>query len=78
MIEKEVKTIEDKKEIEKIIKEKIKSKKLVFTDWYKLGLLKKGISEEKFNEIFPQFDKISAIEIERLKEGIQDMSFFIK
>ena len=62
--------VDDKKEIDKIIKEKIRGKKLIFTDWYKIGLLKKGISEEKFNEIFLQFDKISAIEIERLKNNL--------
>jgi len=67
MVEKEVKIIEDKSEIDKIIKEKIKGKKLIFTEWYKIGLLKKGIPEEKFNEIFPQFDKVYAIEIEKLK-----------
>jgi len=47
---KEVETIRDKKEIDKIIKEKVKGKKLIFTDWHKIGLLKKGISKEKLNE----------------------------
>jgi hypothetical protein len=37
MAEKEVKTIEDKEEIKKIIEERIKGKKLIFTDWYKMG-----------------------------------------
>ena len=69
MVEKEVKTIEDKTEIAKIIEEKIKNRKLIFTDWYKISLLKKGIPEEKFNEIFPQFDKVYAIETEKLKKG---------
>jgi len=73
-----VKIIEDKSEIDKIIREKIKSKKLIFTDWYKLGLLRKGISEEKFNEIFPQFDKVSAIEIEKLKKGDLGYELFYK
>jgi len=76
--EKEVKIIEDKKGINKIIEEKIKGKKLVFTDWYKIGLLKKGISEEKFNEIFPQFDKVSVIEIEKLKKGDLGYELFYK
>ena len=39
--EKEVKTITDKQEIDKIIQEKIKDRKLVFTEWYKVGLLRK-------------------------------------
>jgi len=67
---KEVKTIEDKEEIAKIIKEKIKGRKLVFTDWYKIGTLKKGIPNEKFDEVFPQFDKVIAIEIEELKKDV--------
>lgn len=64
-----MKIIEDKNEIAKIVEEKIKGRKLIFTEWYRLGLLKKGIPEEKFNDTFPHFDKISAIEIERLKKG---------
>jgi hypothetical protein len=31
--------------------------------------MRKGISEEKFDEIFPQFDKVYAIEIETMKKG---------
>ena len=69
MTEKEVKIIDDKKEINKIIEEKIKGKKLVFTEWYMTGLLKRGISEDKFNEVFLQFDKVKDIEIETLKKG---------
>jgi len=76
--EKEVKIIKDRKEIEKIIEEKIKGRKLVFTDWYKIGLLRKGISEEKFNEIFPQFDKVSVIEIEKMKGGDLGYELFYK
>ncbi len=78
MVEKEVKVIRDKQEITKIIEEKIKGKKLIFTDWYKIGLLKKGISDEKFNEIFPQFDKVSAIEIEKMKKGDLGYELFYK
>ena len=61
--------IGDKKEIEKIINEKIKEKRLIFTDQYKIGIMRKGIPENKFNEIFPQFDKIYKIEKETLKKG---------
>ena len=78
MPEKEVKTIEDKQEINKIIEEKIKGKKLIFTDWYKIGLLRKGISEDRFNEIFPQFNKVSAIEIEEMKKGDLGYELFYK
>ena len=41
--EKEVRTIKDKQEINKIIQEKIKGKKLIFTDWYNVGIMRKGI-----------------------------------
>ena len=78
MPEKEVKTIENKQEIDRIIEEKIKGKKLIFTEWYKIGLLRKGISEERFNEIFPHFDKISAIEIETMKKGDLGYELFYK
>lgn len=78
MAEKEAKTIEDKQEINKIIEERIKGKKLIFTDWYKIGLLRKGISEDKFDEIFPQFDKISVIELEKLKKGDWGYELFYK
>src|SRR3989344_4194909 len=78
MPEKEGEIITDKSRIGKIIEEKIKSKRFIFTDWYKAGLLRKGISEEKFDEIFPQFDKVSAIEIERLKKGDLGYELFYK
>ncbi len=76
--EKEVKTIEDKKEIERIIRDKIEGKKLIFTDWYKIGIMRKGISEKKFNEIFPQFDKVFAIETETLRKGDKGYELFYK
>ncbi|MBU3906809.1 MAG: hypothetical protein KKA64_01005 [Nanoarchaeota archaeon] len=76
--EKEVKTITDKQEISRMIQEKIKNKRLIFTDWYKMGLLRKGISEDKFSEVFPQFDKVSAIEIEELKKGDLGYELFYK
>jgi len=70
--------IEDKKEIEQIINIYIKNKRLIFTDWYKIGLLKKGIVKEKFNEIFPQFEKIYKIEKETLKQGDIGYELFYK
>ena len=76
--EKEVKIITDKQEINKIIQEKIKDRKIIFTDWYKIGILRKGISEEKFDEVFPQFDKICTIEIEELKRGDLGYELFYK
>ena len=59
----------DKKEIEKIISEKIKDKKLIFTKYYYLSIAQKGIEHKKVLEIFPQFDKVDAIEKEILKYG---------
>lgn len=68
MVDREL--IEDKTEIDKIIKEKIQGKKLVFTDYYQEGILRKGIEHETVLEIFPQFDKVIKIEKERLKLDI--------
>jgi len=78
MTEKEVKTIEDKEEIAKIIEEKIKGRKLVFTEWYRIGILRKGIPEEKFDEVFPQFDKVCTVEVEELKRGDVGYELFYK
>ena len=61
--------IKDKKEIDKIIDEKIKGKKLIFTNYYRLSIAEKGIEHEKVLEVFPQFDKVSEIEKETLKYG---------
>ena len=36
MAEKEVKTIKDKQEINKIIEEKIKGRELIFTEWLRI------------------------------------------
>lgn len=69
MAEKEARTITDKEEIYKTIEEKIKGKKLIFTDYYYFGIDKRGISHERVLEIFPQFERVFAIEIETLKKG---------
>lgn len=61
--------IKDKLQIKKIVLEKIKGKKLVFTDYYKLGILKKGIEHKRVLEIFPRFDTIFEIEKDTLKYG---------
>lgn len=65
--------IADKEEIQKIISEKIKGKKLVFTNYYRLSIAEKGIEHEKVLEIFPQFDKVTEIERDMLKYG--DMGY---
>ncbi|MBT3405055.1 hypothetical protein HN832_03985 [archaeon] len=61
--------IKDKKEINRIINEKIKGKKLIFTKYYQFGIMKRGIEHEKVLEIFPKFDKVFEIEKDRLKQG---------
>ena len=78
MAEKEVKIIEDRQEINKIIEEKIKGRKLVFTKYYYFGIDIKGIPHEKVQEIFPQFDKVFAIETETLKLGDLGYELFYK
>jgi len=64
-----VKSITNKEEIEIIINEKIKNRDLNFTPYYYLRLDFRGMSHKKVLEIFPQFDKIFAIEVETLKHG---------
>ena len=61
--------ITNKKEIQKIISEKIKGKKLVFTKYYEFGIARRGITHERVLEIFPQFDKVQEIEKDTLKRG---------
>ncbi len=73
-----VELIENEKEIIKVIDSKIRGKKLIFTQWYEVGLLKKGISEDKFNEIFPQLEKVYRIEKETLKQGDIGYELFYK
>ena len=77
-MEKEVRIINEKEEIAQIIKEKIKGKRIILTDWYKIGIMKKGISEGKFEEVFPQFEKVIAIEVEKMKEGDLGYELFYK
>ena len=62
-----VKLVTEKKEIEKIINDKIKGRKLIFTSYYYLGIDKKGISHDKVLNIFQNFEKVSFIEIKSLK-----------
>jgi len=61
--------ITDKKEINNIILEKIKGKRLIFTNYYKFGLLKKDIEHDSVLKVFPQFDKVFEIEKDKLKHG---------
>ncbi len=61
--------IKDKEEINKIINEKIKNRRLNFTRHYRIKASWRGISDEKVLEIFPQFEKVFAIEVKTLKYG---------
>lgn len=68
--------INDKKEIDEIISNKIKGKKLIFTPHYRLRTSWRGISDEKVLEVFPQFDKIFTIEKKKLKYGDDGYELF--
>ncbi len=70
--------INDKKEIDSIISKKIKGRKLIFTDYYKFGILKKGIEHKRVLEIFYQFKKVFEIEKEILKYGDVGYELFYK
>ncbi|MFH1585313.1 MAG: hypothetical protein ABIB79_00920 [archaeon] len=61
--------ITDKKEIDRIISTKIRGKKLIFTNYYKFGIMKRDIDHKTVLEVFPQFDKIFEIEKDKLKFG---------
>ena len=64
-----VELIYSKDEIEKIIKEKIRNKKIIKTNNYILGIEHKIVSDEDIMKIYPQFDKVTEIEKEILKQG---------
>jgi len=70
--------VKDKREIENIINTYIKNKKIIFTNYYYFGIDLKGISHEKVKEVFPQFDKVFAIEKETLKKGDIGYELFYK
>lgn len=70
--------IKDKKEIDKIITEKIKGKWLNFTRHYRIKASWRGIPDERVLEIFPQFEKIFAIDIKTLKYGDIGYELFYK
>lgn len=73
-----VELIKNKKEIDNIITEKIKGKKLIFTDYYQFGILKRDIPHEKVLEIFPQFEKVFEIEKEKLKHSETGYELFYR
>lgn len=64
-----VEIIKEKREIDGIISEKIKNKKLIFTTHYRISSSEKGIDDEQVKEIFLQFERIYAIEKEILRYG---------
>ncbi len=70
--------ITDKKEIEIIINEKIKGKRIVYSKYYLIRLIQRGMDENKVKEIFPQFNKVFAIEKEKLKFGDLGYELFYK
>jgi hypothetical protein len=70
--------ITDKKEIDKIISEKIKGKKIIFTKYCDMSLAEKGLTHEKVLEVLPQYDKVQEIEKEILKHGDLGYELFYK
>ena len=70
--------ITDKKEIDKIINTEIKGRKLNYTKYYYLRLDARGLEHAKVQEIFPQFDKVFAIEKEKLRFGDIGYELFYK
>ena len=65
-----VEIITNKAEINKIVAEKIKGRKLIFTKYYQLSIAKKGLTHERVLQVFPEFDRIVAIEKEILKGDV--------
>ena len=61
--------IRDKKEIDEIITQNIKGNKLIFTQNFGIRNAMRDISDERVLEVFPQFDKVFAIEKKLLKLG---------
>lgn len=61
--------ITDKNSINAIITDKLKGKNIIFTKYYRLGIAQKGLSHERVLQIFPQFDKVIAIEGEAMNRG---------
>lgn len=70
------KLILDKKEIEDIISKCIKNKKIVFTANYRIRAAMRDISDEKMLQIFPQFEKVFAIEVKKLRYGDEGYELF--
>lgn len=70
--------IELENEINNLIKERIKNKKIIFTEKYKIGIMRRNIEHEKVLEIFPQFDKVFVIEKDILKFGDEGYELFYK
>lgn len=64
-----IELIKGKEEIAKIISENIKGRKIVYTRNFRMRNAWRGISDEQVMEIFPQFDKVFAIEKKILKYG---------
>lgn len=70
--------ISEKGEIDRIIKEQISGRRIVFTAHYRVSSAEKGISDEKVMEVFSQFDKVYAIEKEVLRYGDIGYELFYK
>jgi|SRR3989338_5001705 len=68
--------IRDKQEIYEIITQNIKGKKLIFTQNFRIRNAMRDISYEMVLKVFPQFDKVFAIEKKLLKFGDTSYELF--
>ncbi len=68
--------IKNKKEIDEIIVEKIKWKKVYLTDHCINRAMWRGIDEEKIFSVLPRFDKVFVIETKILKYGDEGYELF--
>ena len=65
-----IELVEDKREIDKIIYEEIKGKRIVFSSYYeRISFMRRGITEEMVLEVLPQFNKVIKIIKQKLKFG---------
>jgi len=61
--------IKDKDKIERIIADNIRDKELIYTRNYRIRNAMRDISDERVLEVFPQFNKVFAIEKKILRYG---------
>lgn len=61
--------IRDRAQIDEIIDRYLRNKKIIFTQNFQLRNAMRDIADEKVLEVFPQFERVFAIEKKLLKQG---------